>query len=248
MAKSPGVLAGLPFVSAVVDEMGCTAKWFLSEGDNLQPIVIVGEVRGRARDVLLVERVLLNCLARASGIATITRQLKSRLEQSGWSGTLAATRKTTPSFRMVEKYAVLVGGGCIHRYDLSSMIMLKDNHISIAGSIERAIKEARTIAGFAYKIEVECRSKEEALEAASTGCDVIMLDNFNSQDIQEVAEYIKNKYPLVLIEVSGGITEDNIINFAKPGIDIISTSSLVQGYKTIDFSMKINTNSKQSDN
>ncbi|XP_054723025.1 nicotinate-nucleotide pyrophosphorylase [carboxylating]-like [Uloborus diversus] len=134
--KSPGVLAGIPFANAVFSELGLKANWIHKEGEKIFPITPVVKIFGSARKLLLAERIVLNVLSRASGVATIASNMKSQLESVGWKGALAGTRKTTPGFRMVEKYALLVGGADTHRYDLSSMVMLKDNHVTISGSIE----------------------------------------------------------------------------------------------------------------
>ncbi|XP_054712035.1 nicotinate-nucleotide pyrophosphorylase [carboxylating]-like isoform X2 [Uloborus diversus] len=192
--KSPGVLAGIPFANAVFSELGLKANWIHKEGEKIFPITPVVKIFGSARKLLLAERIVLNVLSRASGVATIASNMKSQLESVGWKGALAGTRKTTPGFRMVEKYALLVGGADTHRYDLSSMVMLKDNHVTISGSIETELKRT--------------------------------------------ALAVKHQYPKVLIEASGGITCQNITNYTCPYVDIISSSSLVQGYETVDFSMK----------
>ncbi|XP_054712027.1 nicotinate-nucleotide pyrophosphorylase [carboxylating]-like isoform X1 [Uloborus diversus] len=236
--KSPGVLAGIPFANAVFSELGLKANWIHKEGEKIFPITPVVKIFGSARKLLLAERIVLNVLSRASGVATIASNMKSQLESVGWKGALAGTRKTTPGFRMVEKYALLVGGADTHRYDLSSMVMLKDNHVTISGSIETAVKKAREFCGFSQKIEVECQSLDEATEACHANCDVVMLDNFEPEELKRTALAVKHQYPKVLIEASGGITCQNITNYTCPYVDIISSSSLVQGYETVDFSMK----------
>lgn len=135
LIKSPGVLAGCPFVDSIFKELDCKVEWLETEGCWLEPTKVVARVSGKVRHLLLGERVSLNCLCRASGIATYCKKLQKIADSCQWEGELAGTRKTTPGFRMVEKYALLVGGVSTHRYDLSSMIMLKDNHIWTAGSI-----------------------------------------------------------------------------------------------------------------
>ena len=137
LCKSAGVLAGGPFVDAIFKELACEVEWFHEEGVHLEPICRVARISGSARNLLLGERVALNCLARTSGIATTARQLYDTAQANRWHGEVAGTRKTTPGFRMAEKYALLVGGISTHRYDLSSMVMLKDNHIWTAGSVTR---------------------------------------------------------------------------------------------------------------
>lgn len=138
LCKSSGVLSGVPFFNAVFSELHCDVTWHASEGDLLKPIRKVATVTGSARNLLLAERVALNCLTRASGVATVSRRYADIAKDNGWTGSIAGTRKTTPGFRLVEKYSLLVGGVSMHRYDLSSMIMLKDNHIWSAGSIKQA--------------------------------------------------------------------------------------------------------------
>lgn len=135
LVKSPGVLAGRPFVDALFTELGCEVTWQLAEGDEMEPVSTIALISGKVRQLLLGERVALNVLSRASGIASLARRLRKLADGVEWTGEIAGTRKTTPGFRLVEKYALLVGGVSTHRYDLSSMIMLKDNHILTAGSI-----------------------------------------------------------------------------------------------------------------
>ena len=135
LCKSPGVLAGGPFFEAVFQELGCSVEWLEPEGKFLEPITKVAFVTGKVRQLLLGERVALNCLARVSGVATVCGRLRRAADEAGWHGQVAGTRKTTPGFRLAEKYGLLVGGVATHRYDLSAMVMLKDNHIWSAGNI-----------------------------------------------------------------------------------------------------------------
>ena len=164
------------------------------------------------------------------------------LREVGFSGTLAGTRKTTPGFRLVEKYGMLVGGCDTHRHDLSTMTMLKDNHIWSAGSIKNAVTAAKAAGGFSIKVEVECQSESEADEAISAGADVVMLDNFSPTDVGNVAKSLKANHGAqrsFLIEISGGLTEENIAKYVSNEIDVISTSSIHQGVPHVDFSLKI---------
>lgn len=212
----------------------------MKEGDTITPIKHCATVRGPVRKILLGERVALNTLARCSGIATKSASLLTLLRDTGYPNILAGTRKTTTGFRLVEKYGMLIGGADPNRHDLSSMTMLKDNHIWSSGSITRAVLAAKSAGGFAIKVEVECQSLDEANEAASAGADIVMLDNFISQGVKEAAKTLKEKWgDKVLVEVSGGITEDNVGNFVCKDVDIISTSSIHQGVKHVDFSLKI---------
>lgn len=239
LCKSPGVLAGCPFFEAVFKHLNCKVKWLVSEGSQLVPVCTVAEVTGKVNRLLIGERVALNCITRASGVATKAKRLADLRQVASWAGEVAGTRKTTPGFRLVEKYALLVGGISTHRYDLSSLIMLKDNHIWSVGNVSSAVKAARKTGGFSTKIEVECRNITEARDAARSGADIIMLDNFTSEALHTAAKVLKEEFPHVTIEASGGINEGNITSYFGPHIDVVSLGSLTQGYECVDFSLKI---------
>ncbi|EEQ90253.1 nicotinate-nucleotide diphosphorylase (carboxylating) [Blastomyces dermatitidis ER-3] len=261
LGKSKGVVAGVPFFNEVFSQLGCTVEWKVKEGEPIEPITVCAIVRGPMRKILLGERVALNILARCSGIATKTSTLVNILRSHSWNGILAGTRKTTPGFRLVEKYGILVGGADPHRHDLSSMTMLKDNHIwacynkgqvqsataaSIAQAIPTAVEAARAAAGFSTKVEVECRSIEEAHAAISAGANIIMLDNFSASEVAGVAKLLKDEWTAkgkprgsFLVEVSGGLNEQNAASFAAEDVDILSTSSIHQGVGIVDFSLKV---------
>ncbi|XP_077460924.1 nicotinate-nucleotide pyrophosphorylase [carboxylating]-like [Stigmatopora argus] len=242
LCKSPrSILAGSPFFTAVFQEVGCTVDWIFQDGDEIGPdaITLTAVVRGPARCVLLGERPALNCLARASGIATRCSRLRKMAATGGWRGEVAGTRKTTPGFRLVEKYAMLVGAVSTHRHDLSGMAMLKDNHVWASGSITEAVKAARSVCGFSSKIEVECRSTDEAMEAAAAGADIVMLDNFQAQALHVAASAVKQEFPHLLIEASGGVTPENITDYFSPCVDIISLGCITQGCPVVDFSLKV---------
>ena len=214
--KSCGLLAGVPFFNgrsngghshplAVFEYLQCQVEWHFPEGEFFDiedgTKVKVATVRGQCRRILLGERTALNILARASGIATEAH--KAVQAAKAWQGHVAGTRKTTPGFRLVEKYALLVAGASTHRYDLSQMVMLKDNHIKAAGSIKAAVKKARSAAGFSMKIEVECQSLQDALSAAEAGADIVMLDNFEPAALKAAAKEFKAKFGHVIVEASG---------------------------------------------
>ena len=239
LCKSKGVLAGVPFFDKIFEELSCKVEWHFPEGVPLEPICTVAKVTGPVDKILLGERVALNCITRASGIATMARKLADLKSNAGWQGEIAGTRKTTPGFRMVEKYALVVGEVSTHRYDLSSMIMLKDNHIWTAGDIGKAVKDARSVGGFSIKIEVECRNIDEARAAANAGAEIVMLDNFEPELLHRTAAILKGEFPKLIIEASGGIREQSITDYFGPHIDVISMGSLTQGYGVVDFSLKI---------
>ena len=239
LCKSPGVLCGVPFVDMIFSELGCTVEWKYSEGHEVVPICEVARVKGPANKLLQGERTALNILARASGVATYARELQKEVQRLGWRGEVAGTRKTTPGFRIVEKYALLVGGISTHRYDLSQMIMLKDNHIWAAGSVREAVKKARSAGGFSIKIEVECRSVREAEEATQAGAEVVMLDNFEPAALERASSELKQKFPHLLVEASGGVQKDTLVQFCLPSVDVVSLSRTTQGYGTVNFSLKL---------
>lgn len=239
LGKSEGIIAGVPFVDAVFRRLGCAVKWHAKEGDEVRPVHHVATVTGPCRKVLLGERTALNILARASGLATRCAKAAQLKRDREWAGEVVGTRKVTPGFRLVEKYALLVGGCGTHRMDLSHMVMLKDNHVWATGSIRGAVGAARAACGFASKIEVECRSLEEAREACGAGCDVCMLDNFTPAQLEEQAPLLKKEFPHVVLEVSGGLTPDNAGPYMLPCVDVVSMGCLTQGYGVVDFSLKV---------
>lgn len=244
--KSPGVFAGKPFFDIVFRTLDCQCDWntdIAVEGRYLDPgggKIHLATVTGSVKHILQGERTALNTISRCSGVATASAKAVHVARQEKWNGWVAGTRKTTPgSFRMVEKYGLLVGGAATHRLDLSQMAMLKDNHIVAAGSITAAVKCARSAAGFSQKIEVECQSLEEAVEAAKAGADIVMLDNFEPSQLKESAASFKVQFPNVLVEASGGITIHTMKDYLCDSVDIISQGSLTQGYDCIDYSLKI---------
>ncbi|KAF7715605.1 Nicotinate-nucleotide pyrophosphorylase (carboxylating) [Penicillium ucsense] len=262
LGKSAGIIAGIPFFDEVFSQLGCTTEWHIQEGQPIPPNTKThcATVRGPIRQILLGERVALNILARCSGIASKSASTLAALRAAGWNGILAGTRKTTPGFRVVEKYGILVGGADPHRHDLSHMTMLKDNHVwacanngagmggrtnpdSIAAAIPKAVRAAKAAGGFATKVEVEVRSLEEADAAIEAGADVVMLDNFTAEGVREAARTLKEKWKgsgrSFLIEVSGGLTEESAPAYACPDVDILSTSSIHQGTGIVDFSLKV---------
>eukprot|EP00930_Biecheleria_cincta_P023841 TRINITY_DN17147_c0_g1_i1.p1 TRINITY_DN17147_c0_g1~~TRINITY_DN17147_c0_g1_i1.p1 ORF type:complete len:293 (-),score=51.78 TRINITY_DN17147_c0_g1_i1:134-1012(-) len=239
------VLCGRPFFDAVFNHLKCKVVWesFAQEGEVLDATagkLACAIVTGPVRNLLLGERTALNVLSRTSGIATRARAGVNACREKGWKGMVAGTRKTTPGFRLCEKYACIVAGAASHRDNLSSMVMLKDNHIWATGSITAAVEKAKIFAGFTTKIEVETDSLESAREATLAGADIVMLDNFEPSKLHETAACLKREFPHIILEASGGIEEGNIVDYTGPDIDVIS-KSWMQSYEVIDFSLKINT-------
>jgi nicotinate-nucleotide pyrophosphorylase (carboxylating) len=248
--KSSGVLAGLPFVQAVFDICGeCIIQWedIAMEGQSYDVSstsssgkIKLATITGPVSHLLRGERTALNSLSRCSGVATLSAKCIEIAKSHGWKGEVAGTRKTTPGFRLVEKYGLLVGGASTHRLDLSQMVMLKDNHIwSCGGSIDVAVKKARGVSGFSQKIEVECQNLDEACIAAKAGADIIMLDNYTPDRLKVDAKALKERFPHVTVEASGGITIDTMSGYFCEHVDVISQGALTQGYDCLDFSLKI---------
>ena len=232
------VVAGVVEASAVFDELGAHPTTVLDDGSRASQGDIVLTVKGSARAILSGERLALNFLMRMSGIATLTNDLLLRCREVNPEVRIAATRKTTPGFRQFEKRAVSIGGGDTHRFGLDDAILIKDNHIAIAGGIRQALRGARQAASFTKKIEIEVESVEEALVAVEEGADIIMVDNLPPAEGEKVAREARAANPLIIIEVSGGIKPDNIVEYAAYA-DIISLGWLTHSVRSIDFSMEV---------
>ena len=235
IAKEDGVIAGLDIyarVFTILDEK-TEIDFHCKDGDEVKKGELMATVTGDIRVPLSGERVALNYLQRMSGIATYTRQVAKLLE--GSKVTLLDTRKTTPNCRVFEKYAVRVGGGCNHRYNLSDGVLLKDNHIGAAGSVTKAIQMAKAYAPFVRKIEIEVETLEQVKEAVEAGADIIMLDNMTPEVMKQAVELIDGR---AQIECSGNITKENIQKIREIGVDFVSSGALTHSAPILDISMK----------
>lgn len=235
IAKEDGVIAGMDVYARVfklLDE-GTEIEMFCHDGDEVREGDLMAKVTGDIRVLLSGERVALNYLQRMSGIATYTRSVAKLLEGSGV--TLLDTRKTTPNCRVFEKYAVRVGGGCNHRYNLSDGVLLKDNHIGAAGSITKAIQMAKAYAPFVRKIEIETETLEQVAEAVEAGADIIMLDNMTPEVMKQAVALIDGR---AQTECSGNITKENIARICEIGVDFVSSGALTHSAPILDISMK----------
>ncbi|GAM22794.1 hypothetical protein SAMD00019534_059690 [Acytostelium subglobosum LB1] len=243
LGKQQGVFSGTPFLNEIFTMLDCQVEWRIKDGQEFAPVdgkpIVLAVVKGSARNILMGERLALNILCRSCGITTRSAQMRKIVDAVNWKGKVAGTRKTTPGFRLVEKYAMLVGGCDAHRMDLSSMIMLKDNHVWIAGNIGAAISKAKSVGGFSLKVEVECRTEQEAIEAMDAGADVIMLDNMKPPQLAITSASLKKRYPHIIIEASGGVVPETLASYALDTVDIVSMSTLCQGVPHIDLSLKI---------
>lgn len=244
--KSPGVVAGLPFFAAVMERVGCTVCWepglregrWMDAGNARDERVRMATVSGPAHLLLRGERVALNALAECSGVATAARRAANVAADKGWAGSVAGTRKTTPGFRLVQKYAFVVGGMDPHRMDLASMAMLKDNHLAAANGVGPAVAAVKESAGFSVKIDVECGTAGEALAAAKAGADVVMLDNFSVEEFREAARRVKKAFPHVVVEGSGGLDFNTLSDYMTPEADVLSFS-VNRHAKALDMSLKV---------
>ena len=235
LAKEEGIMAGLDVYARVFTllDPATVVAFQVKDGDRVQPGDLIGTVTGDIRVLLSGERVALNYLQRMSGIATYTRQVADLLEGSGV--TLLDTRKTTPNCRIFEKYAVRIGGGCNHRYNLSDGVLLKDNHIGAAGSITNAINMAKAYAPFVRKIEIEVETLEQVKEAVDAGADIIMLDNMTPNTMRQAVQLIDGR---AQTECSGNITKENITRIREIGVDFVSSGALTHSAPILDISMK----------
>ena len=235
IAKEDGIIAGLDVyarVFQILDEK-TEISFNFKDGDTVKKGDLLGTVTGDIRVLLSGERVALNYLQRMSGIATYTKQVSKLLE--GSKVTLLDTRKTTPNCRVFEKYAVRIGGGCNHRYNLSDGVLLKDNHIGAAGSVAKAVAMAKEYAPFVRKIEIEVETMEQVKEAVEAGADIIMLDNMTPEMMKEAVELIAGR---AQTECSGNITKENIAKILETGVDFVSSGALTHSAPILDISMK----------
>lgn len=235
ICKQDGIIAGLNVFARVFQllDAGTEVEFFCKDGDAVKSGEQMGVVRGDIRVLLSGERVALNYLQRMSGIATYTNSVVKFLK--GSKTKLLDTRKTTPNMRIFEKYAVRVGGGFNHRYNLSDGVLLKDNHIGAAGSVKKAVEMAREYAPFVRKIEVEVENLDMVREALEAGADIIMLDNMSPEEMKEAVRIIDGRAET---ECSGNVTKENIARLTAIGVDYISSGALTHSAPILDISMK----------
>ncbi|AOL15614.1 nicotinate-nucleotide diphosphorylase (carboxylating) [Sulfolobus sp. A20] len=234
--KERGVLAGNRFIVPFLNFLGFNVLNYKKDGEEIYSNQIVLEFSGDADKLLSIERLALNILSRLSGIATITNVMVKKAREVNPNVRIAGTRKTTPGFRIFEKYAIQVGGGDPHRYNLNDAVLIKDNHITLYGNLEELIQKIKRSVSFTKKIEVEVSSFENAIKAYKAGADAILLDNMKPYEIIPIVNELKGK---VILEASGGINLDNIVDYAKSGVDVISSGYITHSYKSIDLSLDV---------
>jgi nicotinate-nucleotide pyrophosphorylase (carboxylating) len=239
--KEAGVIAGIEEALAFLESFGLKASALVSDGAKVEGKTTILKIVGDARTLLSIERTLLNLVARMSGVATATSRLVEKVRSAGCKTRVACTRKVAPGLLYFDKKAVALGGGDTHRLHLDDLVLIKDNHLAVVGSISEAVKKARKAVSFSKKIEVEVSTVKEALEAAEAGADIVMLDNFSSQQVKETMALLKEKglRSKVLVESSGGINEHNILDFAAAGVDILSLGEITDGVRALDISLEV---------
>ncbi|OFH98060.1 putative nicotinate-nucleotide pyrophosphorylase [Clostridium acetireducens DSM 10703] len=234
IAKEEGIIAGINVFERVFHFVGeVDVDFLVQDGDKVKKGEVIGHIKGSTRAILTGERTALNYLQRMSGIATLTKKFVDELQ--GTNAKLLDTRKTTPNMRVFEKYAVKIGGGVNHRYNLSDGVLIKDNHIDAAGGIKNAIELVRKNASFVRKIEVEVENFQQLQEALEAKADIIMLDNMTAENMKKAVSIINGR---AITEASGNITLDNIKEKAESGVDYISTGATTHSHKALDLSMK----------
>lgn len=237
LAKDDGILCGIDIalrVFELLQPQGFVAEVYKKDGDELQKGDIIAEIKGKTRTILKGERTALNLIQHMSGVATATHKAVEIVK--GTKASIADTRKTLPGLRPLQKYAVTVGGGKNHRYNLSDAAMLKDNHVDAGGGIANAVKKLKEKLGHMTKVELEVRNLDELGQALEAGVDVIMLDNMSCEMMRDAVTITNGK---ALLEASGGITDETLREIAETGVDIISMGALTHSVKAFDISLKI---------
>ena len=239
VAREPMVLAGLGICTAVFQRVDASISVvaLAQDGDRLAAGARAATYAGPAASLLAAERTALNFVQRLSGIATLARAYVDAA--AGSNLRIADTRKTTPGFRLLEKYAVRVGGASNHRFDLGSGVLIKDNHVAVAGGVGEAVRRTRGKIPHGLKIEVEVDSLEQLEEAIAAGADIILLDNFSRADIDKAVTRVAAIKPKPLLEVSGGVTLENIPNLARTGVDIVSAGALTHSAPAVDLALDV---------
>lgn len=232
--RDDGVLCGCEVFKTVFKSLcdDVKIKFYFKDGDKIHKEDKIADISGSAKCLLMGERTALNYIQRMSGIATETRKYQDAI--SPYKAKIVDTRKTTPNFRAFEKYSVKVGGGALHRFNLSDCAMIKDNHIKLAGSITDAVMKLRTNLSHAHKIEVECDTLEQVKEAVAVRADIIMLDNMSLENMKEAVKIIDNK---AIVEASGNVRLETVNKIASTGVDIISSSAIVAKAPTLDLAL-----------
>ncbi|MDL2270587.1 carboxylating nicotinate-nucleotide diphosphorylase [Methanobrevibacter sp. OttesenSCG-928-I08] len=241
ISKDKGIFAGFEIIKEILDKKNIEIIDNFEDGDKINKNDILLKIKGNARKILLLERTVLNLLMRMSGVATYTRNIVNMVGAINPDCKIAGTRKTSPGISKFDKIALNIGGADTHRFSLDDMVLIKDNHIAIVGSPAKALELAKSKTSFSKKIEIEVETFEDAIECSQIGADIIMLDNMDPTEIEKVLKKLNdsNLRKNVLIELSGGINESNIGNYAKLDIDIISLGALTHSVRSLNFSLGV---------
>ncbi len=240
ITTQPGYIVGISEMLILFEELGVKFRPKIADGDKVEGGDVVAEVEGPANSILKSERVALNLLSEMSGVATATKEMAEEAEKANEDVRVAATRKTTPLLRKFEKRAVKSMGGEPHRYNLGDFVLIKDNHLKLAGSVKEAVEKAKE-SGLSEKIEVEVTEEQELIDGVEAGADIVMLDNFSPDEMKDAVETLEDMglRDEVLLEASGGITPENIRDYAEAGVDLISSSYMTMGAPALDIKLEI---------
>ena len=238
VSKDEGILSGINLIRDLFEEYGVKVGFWLAEGSKISQGDVLISLKGDARTILLLERTALNLMMRMSGVASAANRYVNLVEGSGVR--IAGTRKTSPAIGKFDKHALKVGGADTHRFSLDDMVLIKDNHIAACGTPLEALLKAKQNTSFSKKIEIEVETLEDAVECVKNGADIVMLDNMSADEVNEVINELEkqNIRRNSLIEVSGGITDETILDYANLGVDIISIGALTHSSRSLNFSLK----------
>ncbi len=247
ICHEPAVIAGLKESEILLDQVRCESNASVKDGERVKAGTRVLNIKGPASSILSVERTLLNLLSHMSGVATATAELVEMTRKNGSLARIASTRKTLPGLRYFEKRAVLLAGGDTHRLGLDDAVLIKDNHLAMAGPVSKCIKQAKSKVSFTKKIEVEVTQPDQAVEAAEAGADIILLDNMKPETVAKTVALLESEKlrSRVLLEASGGITKENLAGYAKTGVDVISVGRITHSAKSIDMSLELKPSSQR---
>ena len=239
VSKDEGILAGIDTVRELFEEYGVKVTFWMKEASSISNGDVLMSFKGDARTILLLERTSLNLSMRMSGVATVANRYVGLVKD--YDVRVAGTRKTSPAIAKFDKHALKVGGADTHRFSLDDMVLIKDNHIAVCDSPLDALLKAKKNTSFSKKIEIEVETLDDAIECVKNGADIVMLDNMNPSEVKKVIDSLNdlNIRQNSLIEVSGGITDETIIDYAKLGVDIISIGALTHSSRSLNFSLRI---------